>query len=235
MSYPHLGFNPVPGVPDDVAGMGQKIASAVSSLTEANGLVKRLRDANDSVWVGAAGDAFRSHLNDKLVTDMSHAQTSLETAVNVLSGWHTDLTNFKDVAGRLDQQAAAAQETLKQAKDVYEQAKSDPALKMIGQQFSDSAALQKAQAAINAAESAIGAAGGKVNDAEDALASIMKQAKELAGQCEDVAGKAANAEIVLANSVWPPSAERVRPLSSEANTGTSSWVPSTCQLNEPFR
>lgn len=193
MSYPHLGFNPVPGVPDDVAGMGQKIASAVSSLTEANGLVKRLRDANDSVWVGAAGDAFRSHLNDKLVTDMSHAQTSLETAVNVLSGWHTDLTNFKDVAGRLDQQAAAAQETLKQAKDVYEQAKSDPALKMIGQQFSDSAALQKAQAAINAAESAIGAAGGKVNDAEDALASIMKQAKELAGQCEDVAGKAANA------------------------------------------
>jgi len=190
-TYPHLGFNPVPGVPNDVATMGDKISSAVSSLTEANGLVKRLRDANGSVWVGAAGDAFRGHLNDKLVTDMSHAQTSLETAVGVLSGWHTDLSNFKDVATRLDQQAATAQQQLAQARQEYEQAKSSPSFQLIGQRFNDQASLQQAQNAINAAESAVRGASGKVTAAENTLESIMKQARDLQSQHDDVAGKAA--------------------------------------------
>jgi uncharacterized phage infection (PIP) family protein YhgE len=192
-TYPNLGFNPVPGVPEDVAGMGSKIASAVSSLTEANGLVKRLSNAGDSIWQGAAGDAFRSHLNDKLVTDMSHAQTSLETAVNVLSGWHTDLSNFKDVATRLDQEAGEAKQQAQQAQAEYEQAKSNPNLGLVGQHFNDQASLQQAQNAINAAESAVSAATGKVTDANNALDSIIKQAKDLQSQHDDVATKAANA------------------------------------------
>lgn len=192
-TYPHLGFNPVPGVPDDVAAMGDKIRSAVTSLTDANGLVKRLRDANDAVWKGAAGDAFRAHLNDKLVTDMSHAQTSLETAVNVLSGWHTDLSNFKDVAGRLDQQAAAAQQAFQQAESELNQAKSNPNLQLIGQHFPDQQSLQQAQNLINTAESAVSNATGKVNGAQNTLQSILKQAKDLQSQHDDVANKAANA------------------------------------------
>ena len=86
-TYPNLGFNPVPGVPDDVEALSGKISTAVNSLTEANGLIGRLKNAGDSIWQGDAGDAFRSHLDSTLVTDMSHAQTSLEKAVSVLGGW----------------------------------------------------------------------------------------------------------------------------------------------------
>lgn len=192
-TYPHLGFNPVPGVPGDVAAMGGKIAKAVGSLSEANGLITRLKNANDAVWQGAAGDAFRSHLNDKLVTDMSHAQQSLETAVNVLSGWHTDLSNFKDVASRLDQEAAAAQQRYEQAKNELEQAKANPNLGLAGRQFPDAASLQRAQNLLNEAESAVNTATAKVGDAGNTLESIMKRAKDLASQHDDVASRAAKA------------------------------------------
>ncbi|HEX5115938.1 MAG TPA: hypothetical protein VFW65_12140 [Pseudonocardiaceae bacterium] len=192
-TYPHLGFNPVPGVPGDVASMGDKIGKAVGSLTEANGLITKLKNANDAVWQGDAGNAFRSHLNDKLVTDMSHAQESLETAVHVLSGWHTDLSNFKDVASRLDQAAAAAQQQYEQAKNELEQAKSNPDLGLAGKQFPDAQSLQQAQNLLNEAESAVNTAASKVGDAGNTLESIMKQAKDLASQHDDVASKAANA------------------------------------------
>lgn len=192
-TYPNLGFNPVPGVPDDVATMGTKISSAVSSLGEANGLLTKLRDANDSVWQGDAGDAFRSHLNDKLVTDMSHAQTSLEKAVGVLSGWHTDLCSFKDVANKLDQEAGEAKQEYQRAQNELDNARSNPDLKLAGQEFPDQESLQRAQNLINAAESAVSDANGKVGAASDRLAAILKQAKDLQDQHDEVARKAASA------------------------------------------
>lgn len=192
-TYPNLGFNPVPGVPDDIESLGGKISTAVNSLTEANGLISRLKNAGDSVWQGDAGDAFRSHLDSTLVSDMSHAQTSLEKAVDVLGGWHSDLVNLKSQAAQLDHEAAVAKQAQAAAQTAYDQAKQNPALRMIGQHFDDAASLQRAQNAINAAESAVSDAGSKLSGAQDSLAAIMRRAKNLADQHADIAAKAASA------------------------------------------
>lgn len=192
-TYPNLGFNPVPGVPGDVEALAGKISTAVNSLTDANGLIGRLKNAGDSIWQGDAGDAFRSHLDSTLVTDMSHAQTSLEKAVGVLGGWHTDLVNLKSQASQLDHEAGVAKQAESAAQAAYDEAKQNPSLRMIGQHFDDAASLQQAQNAINKAESAISGAGSKLTDAQGSLAAIMQKAKNLASQHDDIAGKAANA------------------------------------------
>jgi hypothetical protein len=104
---PNLGFNPVPGMPDAVESLHGKVYSAVDSMSEANSLLARLRNANDSVWQGDAGNAFREHFNTKLADELDHAHQSLSNAVTVIQGWHTDLVNFKDTAKTLEQEAAA--------------------------------------------------------------------------------------------------------------------------------
>lgn len=192
-TYPNLGFNPVPGAPDDVEALSSKISTAVNSLTEANGLINRLKNAGDSIWQGDAGDAFRSHLDSTLVTDMSHAQTSLEKAVGVLGGWHTDLVNMKSQAAQLDNEAGAAKQAQATAQATYDEAKQNPAFRLVGKEFDDATSLQQAQNAINSAESAVSDAGNKLQSAGDSLAAILEKAKNLASQHDDIASKAASA------------------------------------------
>jgi cell division septum initiation protein DivIVA len=191
-TYPNLGFNPVPGVPDQVEAMGSKISAAVDSLAQANGLLGRLRDSNDSVWQGEAGDAFRQHFNDTLATDLAHAHTSLDKAVGLVKGWHTDLVSFKDAASKLDQEAADAKRQLQQAQTELEQAQANPNLKLAGQHFDDQAALQRAQSLLDAAESAVRSAGSKAENAQGLLDSIMKRAKELEAEHDKVARRVAD-------------------------------------------
>jgi cell division septum initiation protein DivIVA len=191
-TYPNLGFNPVPGVPDQVEAMGSKISAAVDSLAQANGLLGRLRDSNDSVWRGEAGDAFRQHFNDTLATDLAHAHTSLDKAVGLVKGWHTDLVSFKDMASKLDQEAADAKRQLQQARTELEQAQANPNLKLAGQHFDDQAALQRAQSLLDTAESAVRTAGSKAENAQGLLDSIMKRAKELEAEHDKVARRVAD-------------------------------------------
>lgn len=191
-AYPNLGFNPVPGVPEHVEAMGGKIGTAVDSLAQADGLLTRLRNGNDSVWQGAAGDAFRAHFNDKLATDLSHAHSSLGKAVDLLRGWHGDLVGFKDTAAKLDAEAAGAKQQHAQAQAEVQQAQSNPDLKLAGQQFDDQAALRQAQSRLDSAESAVRSAASKLQNAEGTLDSIMKRARELEGQHDAVARRVAN-------------------------------------------
>jgi hypothetical protein len=192
-TYPNLGFNPVPGVPDDVEAMGSKIGAAVSSMAEADQLISRLRDSSSGVWVGSAGDAFRAHFDGTLSKDIQNAHTSLTTAVSVLRGWHGDLVGFKDVAARLDQEAAEAKQALAKAEADYEAAGSDPALKLIGRTFDDPAALRQAQSAVDAAESTLRSADSALQNAQGAVDSVMKRAQDLEGQAQSTASQAASA------------------------------------------
>ena len=191
--YPNLGFNPVPGMPDAVDSLHRQVTSAVDSMSEANRLMSRLRNANDSVWQGDAGNAFREHFNTKLASDLDHSHESLSKAVGVIRGWHTDLVNFKDIANKLEAEAAAARREQQQAEAALQQAKSNPNLALAGQVFTDRAALQQAQARLDAAESALREAGGKAQGAADKLHDIIRRAKELQAHHEDVARKAAHA------------------------------------------
>ncbi|MCU1680990.1 MAG: integral rane protein [Amycolatopsis sp.] len=191
--YPNLGFNPVPGMPDAVESLHGKVASTVDSMGEANSLMGRLRNANDSVWQGDAGDTFRQHFNSQLADELDHAHQSLTKAVGVIAGWHTDLLNFKDTAGKLEREAEAAHQAQQQAEATLQQAKANPDFKLAGQVFQDQATLQQAQAKLDTAESAVRSAAGKAEGAADSLQDVIRRAKELESQHEDVAKKAAEA------------------------------------------
>lgn len=191
-TYPHLGFNPVPGVPADVESMNSGLARAVASMQESGSLLDRMRDAGSGVWQGDAGDKFREHLDTKLVTDLQHAHTSLNNAVGVLKSWHGDLLGFKDVAGRLDQEAADAKAAVQRTEAAVKQAEANPDLQLAGRFFDSQQALQAAQARIDQAEAALRDAGSAARNAREELDSIMKRAQELAEQHETAARKYAH-------------------------------------------
>ena len=188
-TYPNLGFNPVPGVPEDVAGMSAGLSQAVDSMQQSGSLLDQMRNANSGVWQGDAGDAFREHFNTKLATDLTNAHTSLSNAVDVLKNWHGDLIGFKDTAGKLDQEAAEAKQAVSRADDSLKNAQSNPDLQLVGQFFNTQQDLQAAQSRIDAAESAVRDAGNAAQQAHDELDAIMKRAKELASQHESAAKK----------------------------------------------
>jgi uncharacterized phage infection (PIP) family protein YhgE len=191
--YPNLGFNPVPGMPDAVESLHGKVSAAVDSMSQANRLLGRLRNANDSVWQGDAGNAFREHFNTKLADELDHAHQSLSKAVGVIQGWHTDLLGFKDTAGKLEAEAAQARQAQTEAESALQQAKSNPDLGLANKIFTDPAVLQQAQSRLDTAESALRGASAKAQGAAESLADIIRRAKDLEGQHSDVARKAAQA------------------------------------------
>lgn len=186
-TYPNLGFNPVPGIPADVEAMSAGLARAVASMQESGSLLGRMRDAGSGVWQGDAGDRFREQFDTKLVTDLQHAHTSLNNAVGVLKSWGGDLLGFKDVAARLDQEAAEAKAAVQRTETAVKQAEADPDLQLVGRFFDDQQALQAAQARIDRAEAALREAGAAAHNAREELDSILRRAQELASQHEAAA------------------------------------------------
>ncbi|RJQ66936.1 hypothetical protein D5S17_34690 [Pseudonocardiaceae bacterium YIM PH 21723] len=203
-SYPHLGFDPVPGTPESVDDLGAKIKKAVDSMTEANSLMGRLRNAGDSVWQGEAGDKFREKFNGDLAKELENANKSLNKAVDVVKGWGGNLIDFKQNAKRLDEEAGLIKEGLEKARQAYETARKNPDLGLAGKHFDTDAALQQAQRALNAAQDGIRTAGAKVEDFQGQLDSVMKRAKELGEEHTKVAKRAAE-ELKAATEKLAPS------------------------------
>jgi len=200
--YPHLGFNPVPGEPGAVEYLSGVLKQAGSALKESGTLLSQVRQSGAGVWQGAAGDAFRSHVDDSLTDRLSKAQTSMETAVGVLGDWHGDLVSLKSTASRLDQEAADARTAARNAGDRLAQAKASPDLGLAGKHFDTDAALQQAQHRLDDAENAVRQAQSTLDDANEHLQAILNRAKELASHaeslCRDYAQKLDHAASDLA-------------------------------------
>lgn len=190
--YPNLGYNPVPGVPDDVAGLGNRVRTAADAVRETNDLLARLRNSNDEVWRGEAGDAFRSHFDATLAEDLGYAQSSLERAVTVLGEWHTALVGFRDQAKALDQEAAVAAGEVNKAVTEVQRANADPDLKLANQQFDDQAALQAAQSRLDAATARVNAAKTALDNWLGVQDSIAARVRDLATEHENVAKRIAS-------------------------------------------
>ncbi|HET9168083.1 MAG TPA: hypothetical protein VFN97_01570 [Actinospica sp.] len=186
-SYPHLGFNPAPGVPADVEALENTVAKATSAMQESGKLLDQMRSADSGVWVGDAGDAFRASFNDKLLTDLQHAQQSLTQASGTLQNWYKDIVGFKQTAQNLDQEAAAAREALQNAQAQVSQAKSNPNLNLVNEVFTDPQALQQAQSALDQAESAVNDANAAEQQAQDELNSILQRARQLQQEVDSAA------------------------------------------------
>lgn len=202
--YPHLGFNPVPGVPDDVTDLTNRIKTATEAVRDTSDLLFRLRNSNDEVWRGEAGDAFRSHFDATLAQDLGYAQKSLERAVTLLGEWNTALIGFRDQAKALDQEAATAADELDKAILELQRANANPDLGLANQQFDDPAALQAAQNRLNAATARVNTASAAVDHWMGIQDSIRARAHDLETEHGNVAKRIA-AELDAAAKDFAPS------------------------------
>ncbi len=202
--YPNLGFNPVPGAPNDVTGLSGKINSAATAVKETNDLLTRLRNSNDEVWQGEGGDAFRSHFDSTLAQDLGYAQNSLERAVDLLGQWNTGLVGFQDTAKGLETEAAEARGQHTQAVAALQQAQSNPDLGLANQKFTDATALANAQSRLDAANNAVRTANANVTHWQGQIDSILQRAHDLASEHDKLSRKIA-AELDTAAKDFAPS------------------------------
>ncbi|WP_028804704.1 putative T7SS-secreted protein [Streptomyces sp. 142MFCol3.1] len=173
-SYPHLGFNPVPGSTGTVRALHKKLTNCAEVLEETHGLVSKLMDG--SYWKGDAAVAFREQLDGgPLPLNLKNAAHSIRKAARQLDRWEGELDDFQRRAKRLEDEAKDARSALDSAKGRVSKAENDPDLGRKGARHDDA---QKALAHANEA----------VDDAQADLDKIVGKARKLAEEHERTAG-----------------------------------------------
>ncbi|MBF4999767.1 hypothetical protein IRT45_21735 [Nocardia sp. BSTN01] len=223
--YPNLGFDPVPGAPDNVAGLRGQINSAADAVKETNGLLTRLRNSNDSVWLGDGGDAFRSSFDANLAQDLGYAQNSLERAVGLLDEWHTALVGYQETAKGLEGEAATARGECAKAQTTLQQAQSNPDFGLANMQFSDQGQLAEAQRRLDAAAAQVRSASTAVDTAQGAFDAIIKRAHDLETEHNNLAKRIA-AELDAAAKDFAPSPpdKSIWDKITDAVKGVCQWI-----------
>lgn len=223
--YPNLGFNPVPGAVTDVAALQTKISTASDAIFETNTLLMRLRNSNDNVWKGDAGNAFRESFDTTLALDLASAQTSLQNAVRLIQDWHTNLVSFQETARGLETEAAAARTEHTQALATLDQARKNPDLGLARQTFSDPAALQSAQARLDAATAQLSSAATAVNDIKSRVDSIIARARDLETTHNSVAARiAADLDAAAKNCAPSPPDKSIWDNIVDAVKAVGDWI-----------
>ncbi|MEE1754044.1 hypothetical protein [Streptomyces sp. SP18CS02] len=116
--YPHLGWNPAPGSPPEIARLRTKLSSSATALGTAHRLVDQLL-GESSHWHGEAADAFREALDGDLPRYLKNAHRSLTKAANRLGGWHDDLVGYQATAKRYETQAGLHASKLQAAESAH--------------------------------------------------------------------------------------------------------------------
>ncbi|MFD6159523.1 hypothetical protein ACFWF7_26280 [Nocardia sp. NPDC060256] len=223
--YPNLGFNPVPGAPADVAGLRGQINTSADAVRETNDLLTRLRNSNDNVWKGDAGDAFRANFDATLAQDLGYAQQSLERAVSVLGQWHTDLVGFQDTAKGLEAEAADAKGQHTQAVASLQSAKANPDLALANTMFTDQSELQAAQSRLDAATAQVRSASTAVDNWQGKIDSILQRARDLETQHDSTARRAATELDAAAKDFAPsPPDKSIWDRITDAVKGVGKWI-----------
>lgn len=201
--YPNLGFNPVEGLPADVEATTAALAAAGQALGDASSLIDQLADTGGQAWRGSAGDAFRTHFDQTLRTDLRSANSALSDALALLRGWQEDLLSTGESAAGLDREAAAARAALADAAAQCDRATSNPDLGLARGLFAPGAELESAQARLNAATAALDGANANLMRSQDHLDSILCRAHELQAECEAKA-RAVAAELTEVAARYAP-------------------------------
>ncbi|MET9379216.1 hypothetical protein ABZX98_34615 [Streptomyces sp. NPDC002992] len=117
-TFPHLGWNPAPGSPPEIAALKAKLTTSATSLGTAWRLVDELL-SNSATWRGEAATAFREALADDLPRHLKNAHTSLTKAATRLGTWHDSLVGYQETARRYESQAALDAKTLSRAEATW--------------------------------------------------------------------------------------------------------------------
>ncbi|GGZ39253.1 WXG100 family type VII secretion target [Streptomyces poonensis] len=199
--YPHLPWNPVPGVPDEVSSLQQKVKSAANTLDDCHRQIERLLAASSS-WQGDAASAFRDSLDGDLKEYMRNAGRSLGKAASWLGTWEGDLTSHRELAKKYDDAAREAKADVGKAQQRYDEAGKHPDLKLGGKEYPSQAEADAATARLRSAESALKEATTQLNNATTAYNDVIKKAKALEEEhtqrAEFIAGKLDEADDKLA-------------------------------------
>ncbi|MEV6561959.1 hypothetical protein AB0M22_39995 [Nocardia sp. NPDC051756] len=223
--YPNLGFNPVPGAPTDVAGLRGQINTSADAVRETNDLLTRLRNSNDNVWKGDAGDAFRANFDATLAQDLGYAQKSLERAVSLLDGWHTDLVGYQETAKGLEAEAADAKGQHTQAVATLHTAKANPDLALANVMFTDQSELQAAQSRLDAATAQVRSASTAVDNWQGKIDSILQRARDLETQHDSTARRTATELDAAAKDFAPsPPDKSIWDRIADAVQGVGKWI-----------
>ncbi|XVV36963.1 putative T7SS-secreted protein [Streptomyces sp. CA-100214] len=162
-SYPHLGFNPVPGDTEAVRGLEKKLSGCAKVLQEAYDLVTKLLDG--SYWKGDAAVAFREQLDGgPLPLNLKNAAHSIRKAARQLDRWEGELGDLQRRARKLEEDARDARAAVERAQGRVDKGGDD----------ADPKVLTRAK--------------GDLDDAQDELNKVIGKAKRLAGEHEERAG-----------------------------------------------
>lgn len=223
--YPNLGFNPVPGLPADVDGLRTRIDAAATAIRDTNAVLTRLRDSNDDVWKGEAGNAFRTSFDATLAQDLGHAQSSLEEAVGLLDEWYRNLVTYQDTARLLEIEAANAVGQQIQATTALRQAQANPDLQLAGKTFDDPAALASAQARLDVAAAAVRTATDTLNHWNNELTAIRQRATTLQGEHNTLAKRiATDLDAAAANHAPSEPDKSIWDRLVDAIEGIGDWI-----------
>ncbi|MEU3740516.1 putative T7SS-secreted protein [Streptomyces sp. NPDC032198] len=162
---PALGFNPVPGSPDTVRSLHQKLGNCAKVLDDTHGQVTKLMAG--SYWEGDAAVAFREQIDGgPLPLNLKNAAHSLSKAAKQLGRWHDELDEFRRRAKLLNEDAKDARAAVEAAQGQVSE-------------VPDGADDRKG---------ALKRATGKVDEAQAELDRILGKARRLASEHEEKAG-----------------------------------------------
>ena len=184
--YPSLGWNPVPGIPEQVSSLYRKVKSAADTLNNCHRQIEYLLGASSS-WQGDAASAFRDTLDGDLKTAMMNAGNSLGKAAAALGTWEGDLTSHRDLAKKYDDAARENKGDVDKARTRYDQAKGNPDLKLAGKEYPSQAEADAATERLRTAERELNEATTHLNNANSAYNDVIAKAKELEGTHTDAA------------------------------------------------
>jgi hypothetical protein len=184
--YPSLGWNPVPGIPEQVTSLHRKVKSAADTLNNCHRQIEYLLGASSS-WQGDAASAFRDTLDGDLKTAVLNAGNSLGKAAAALGTWEGDLTSHRDLAKKYDDAARENKGDVDKARTRYDQAKGNPDLRLAGKEYPSQAEADAATERLRTAERELNAATTQLNNANAAYNDVISKAKELEGTHTDAA------------------------------------------------
>lgn len=176
--YPHIGFNPVPGVPAEVSKLQQKAASAATALENTHRQLTKLT-AESSYWEGDAAEEFRKNLDGDLSKYIKKAASALRSAAAQLHRWDGQLTSNRGLAKKYDDEAAEKKAAADKAKNAYDQAAQHPDLKLANQTFPSQEEADNATARLRSAERELNAANTALSKANTEYESLSRKIKEL--------------------------------------------------------
>ncbi|MGW0699749.1 hypothetical protein ACWD0A_10545 [Streptomyces sp. NPDC002867] len=117
--YPHLGWDPAPGSPAEIAALQRKLHASATALGTAHALVNRLL-GESAHWRGEAAQAFRGALDGDLPRYLRNAHRSVSKASARLLSWHEDLVGYQATARTYETRARLSAAELRRAESHHD-------------------------------------------------------------------------------------------------------------------